>query len=136
MPTLTEQPPAETSGALFHALHSVNVEAGLAYRADEEMRAQAGQNVIAVVNARSAESSAADKEFRAVVDARFAELSAENKEFRAVVDARSGEINARFEAIDTRFDAIQRELSLLRWMVGVGFTLISTFLAISTILSR
>ena len=122
MPTLTEQPPAETSGALFHALHSVNVEAGLAYRADEEMRAQAGQNVIAVVNARSAESSAADKEFRAVVDARFAELSAENKEFRATVD--------------TRFEAIQRELSLLRWMVGVGLTLISTFLAISTVLSR
>ena len=129
MPTLTEPPPTETSGALFHALHSVNVEAGLAYRADEEMRAQAGQNVIAVVNARSAESSAADKEFRAVVDARFAELRAENQEFRAVVDA-------RFETIDTRFEAIQRELALLRWMVGVGLTLISTFLAISTVLSR
>ena len=75
-----------------------------------------------MVDARFAESSAADKEFRAVVDARFAELSAENKEFRATVD--------------TRFEAIQRELSLLRWMVGVGLTLISTFLAISTVLSR
>ena len=77
---------------------------GLAYRADEELRAQAGQNVIAVV------------------DARFAELSAADKEFRAT--------------IDTRFEAIQRELALLRWMVGVGLTLISTFLAISTVLSR
>ena len=82
-----------------------------------------------MVDARFAELRAADKEFRAVVDARFAELSAENKEFRATVDA-------RFEAIDTRFEAIQRELALLRWMVGVGLTLISTFLAISTVLSR
>ena len=51
MASLTE-PAAETTGALFRALRSAGVEADLAYRADDEVRVQAGQNVIAVLGAR------------------------------------------------------------------------------------
>ncbi len=58
MATLTEPAPGETSGALFRALRSAGVEPDLAYRADDEMRTHAGQNVITVVNARFDELSA------------------------------------------------------------------------------
>ena len=48
----------ETSGALFRALRAAGVEAELAYSADDEVRAQAGQNVTAVLNVRFSELSA------------------------------------------------------------------------------
>ena len=57
MATLTEPAPSETSGALFRALRSAGVEPDLAYRADDEVRSHAGQNVITVVNARFDELS-------------------------------------------------------------------------------
>ena len=57
MATRTEPAATETSGALFRALRSAGVEPDLAYRADDEVRSQAGQNVITVVNARFDELS-------------------------------------------------------------------------------
>lgn len=56
--TLTEPASGETSGALFRALRSAGVEPDPACRADDEVRSQAGQNVITVVNARFDELSA------------------------------------------------------------------------------
>ncbi len=57
MATRTEPAATETSGALFRALRSAGVEPDLAYRADDEVRSQAGQNVITVMNARFDELS-------------------------------------------------------------------------------
>lgn len=57
MATRTEPAATETSGALFRDLRSAGVEPDLAYRADDEVRSQAGQNVITVVNARFDELS-------------------------------------------------------------------------------
>ncbi|MDE0436627.1 MAG: hypothetical protein OXH92_21735 [Bryobacterales bacterium] len=57
MATRTEPAATETSGALFRARRSAGVEPDLAYRADDEVRSQAGQNVITVVNARFDELS-------------------------------------------------------------------------------
>lgn len=57
MATRTEPAATETSGALFRALRSAGVEPDLAYRADDEVRSQASQNVITVVNARFDELS-------------------------------------------------------------------------------
>ena len=57
MATRTEPAATETSGALFRALRSAGVEPELAYRADDEVRSQAGQNVITVMNARFDELS-------------------------------------------------------------------------------
>ena len=52
MATRTEPTAGETTGALFRALRSAGVEEDLAYRADDEVRSQAGQNVIAVLGAK------------------------------------------------------------------------------------
>ena len=49
-------------------------------------------------------------------------------------DARIDTIDARFDTIDARFNGLQREISSLRWMIGVGFTLLSIFIALSTFL--
>ena len=49
-------------------------------------------------------------------------------------DARIDTIDARFDMIDARFDGLQREISSLRWMIGIGFTLLSIFIALSTFL--
>ena len=55
---MTTNPATETSGALFHALRAAGVEAELAYRADDEVRAQTGQDVTALLNVRFSELSA------------------------------------------------------------------------------
>ena len=49
-------------------------------------------------------------------------------------DARIDTIDARFDTVDARFDGLQREISSLRWMIGIGFTLLSIFIALSTFL--
>ena len=49
-------------------------------------------------------------------------------------DARIDTIDARFDTVDARFNGLQREISSLRWMIGVGFTLLSIFIALSTFL--
>ena len=48
--------------------------------------------------------------------------------------ARFDTTDARIDTIDARFDGLQREISSLRWMIGVGFTLLSIFIALSTFL--
>ena len=48
--------------------------------------------------------------------------------------ARFDTTDARIDTIDARFDGLQREISSLRWMIGIGFTLLSIFIALSTFL--
>ena len=43
-------------------------------------------------------------------------------------------IRADLRGTNTRIDSLHRELGTLRWMIGVGFTLLSIFLGISTLL--
>ena len=54
-------------------------------------------------------------------------IRADMKEFRA-------ETNARIDTLATAVQSLQREIGTLRWMIGVGFTLLSVFLALSTFL--
>ena len=48
--------------------------------------------------------------------------------------ARFDTTDARIDTIDARFNGLQREISSLRWMIGIGFTLLSIFIALSTFL--
>ena len=54
-------------------------------------------------------------------------IRADLKEFKA-------EINARVDGVAGSIQSLQREIASLRWMIGVGFTLLSIFLAFSTFL--
>ena len=66
--------------------------------------------------------------------ARFDTTDAHIGALRTWVTARIDTIDARFDTTDARFDGLQREISSLRWMIGVGFTLLSIFIALSTFL--
>ena len=83
MATQTEPVSTESSGALFRALRSVGVEPDLAYRADDEVRSQAGQNVITAIGAQITE-------------------------LKARIDAQSAELGAKIDAVNSRIDTLQR----------------------------
>lgn len=94
MATRTEPTVGETSGALFRALRSVGVEPDLAYSADDEVRSQAGQNVITVLNARFDEISAKIEAVEARVDVK--------------IDSLRTELTAGLDAVNSRIDTLQR----------------------------
>ena len=86
MATPTEPAATEPIGALFRALRSVDVDPDLAFRADDEVRAQAGQNVIAAIGAK--------------IDAQGARIDAQIAEIKAQT--------ARIDAQTSRIDVLQR----------------------------
>ena len=51
---------------------------------------------------------------------------------RRFVRTRFAEVNAHIDGLGVIIQSVQRELATLRWMIGIGFTLLSIFLAIST----
>ena len=68
-------------------------------------------------------------------------LRADLKEFKAETDTRFAEVNARFTEVRAdikelagSIQSLHREVATLRWMIGIGFTLLSIFLALSTFL--
>ena len=97
-------PTQPATSAVFRALRSVDVDPDLAYEAAEEIRHEAGQNVIAVVEAQIAGLRAEVTEFRA-------ELKAENAEIRSEVKAQGARIDAvgsQIEALGSRIDTLQK----------------------------
>ncbi len=116
---MQERPP----GALFRALVSVAVEPGLAHDASEEVRDRAGENILAAVQASE-------------------------ERLRNQTEARFGQVDTRFSQMDARFDVLtemiqstqreiqstQREISTLRWMIGIGFTLLALFIALEKLI--
>ena len=96
----------ESAGTLFQALRNAGVEPDLAYRADDEVRNRAGQNVISVIGAKM---DAKTKELGTRMDAHATaletridkqgmELKADIKELGAGMDAQTAAIGARIDA--------------------------------------
>ena len=59
-------------------------------------------------------------------------VRADLKEFRAETETRFTKVHADIKELAGSIQSLQREIASLRWMIGVGFTLLSIFLAIST----
>ena len=108
MPELTAEP-RHQSGGLAVALAKLNLDA-------LTVAATAGENVTTAIRADI-------KEFKAETDTRFAEVNARFTEVRADLKELAGSIQS-----------LHREVATLRWMIGIGFTLLSIFLALSTFL--
>ena len=117
MPEITTEP-RHQSGGLAVALAKLNLDALTVADAVADVATTAGENVTTAVRADL-------KEFRAETETRFTQVHADIKEFKA-------EINARVDGVAGSIQSLQREIASLRWMIGVGFTLLSIFLAIST----
>ncbi|MCY4588908.1 MAG: hypothetical protein OXB98_23025 [Bryobacterales bacterium] len=110
MATPAEPITTESTGALFRALRSAGVEADLAYRADDEVRAQAGQNVITVLGAKIDAQGTRITEFKAEMDTRFAELKSETAEIRAETKTRIEAQTSRIDSLADRVDTLQKVL--------------------------
>lgn len=52
----------------------------------------------------------------------------------AAVKASEDRANARFDMPVGSTQSLQRDVSRLRWMIGIGFALLSSFSALSTVL--
>ena len=85
-------------------------------------------------NARFTETNARIDTLTSETNARFAETNARIDAVANETNARIGETNARIDTLVGSVQSLQREISTLRWMIGVGFTLLSVFLALSTFL--
>ena len=112
MATRTEPTVGETSGALFRALRSVGVEADLAYLADDEVRSQAGQNVIAVLGAK--------------IDTRSAELNAKIEGMQGQIDSLHTELSTKIDAQGTRIDAVNSRIDTLQRVIWPLVGLLAT----------
>lgn len=113
-------PARHQSGGLAVALAKLNLDALTVADAVADVASMAGENVTTAVRADFRELQADVKELRADVNAR--------------IDTLTSETNARFDTLAVAVQSLQREISTLRWMIGVGFTLLSVFLALSTFL--
>ncbi len=132
MPPVMEPPPVEEqSGELFRALQDAGADIETAYRADREVRSQAGQNVIAAIKADNAETraemNARFREMRAENDVRFAQMRAENDarfaQMKADNDARFAQMKAENDA---RFREIKAEITEVKAEVRAVHSRIDT----------
>ena len=52
------------------------------------------------------------------------------------IDALTSETNARFDTVAGAIQSLQREIGTLRWMIGVGFALLSVLVGLATLFLR
>lgn len=103
-------PKTKSGGTLFQALRSAGVEPEVAYRADDEVRNRAGQNVISIIGAKM---DANTKELCTRMDVQATALETridkQGAELHAKIDARTEELGARMDAqaamLGARIDA-------------------------------
>ena len=112
--------PRHQSGGLAVALAKLDLDALTVADAVADVATTAGENVTTAIRTDL-------KEFKAETDTRFAEVNAR-------VDGVASAIQSLQRELGSAFQSLQRELATLRWMIGVGFTLLGLFLAISTFL--
>ena len=107
-------PAQPATSAVFRALRSVDVAPDLAYEAAEEVRHEAGQNVITVVEAQNAGLKAEFTEFKAELKAEFvefkAELKAEVNELRAELKSDVSELRAELKSEVSEIKAESAEI--------------------------
>ena len=122
---------------IFDAFRAAGTDADLAHKACESIRNQAGQNVIAHVDARFDTSKAeVDARFD-VIDARFDVIDARFDTSKAEVDARFDVIDARFDVIDARFDVIDARFDTSKAEVNARFDILEgQVTALATLINR
>ena len=94
-----------------------------AYRADREVRSQAGQNVIAAIKADNAETraemNARFREMKAENDARFAQMKAESDARFREIKAEIAEVKAEVRVVNGRIDMLRQVMWRVVWPLVV-----------------
>ena len=127
--------------ALLRLFAKIEQDPITVHEALEDIRAVSGENIRKDIEGLEIRMTARFDTTDAridTIDARFDALRTWVTARFDTTDARIDElktwVTARFDTTDARFDGLQREISSLRWMIGVGFTLLSIFIALSTFL--
>jgi len=63
------------------------------------------------------------------MDKRFEEL-------RQDMNARFEQVDKRFEQVDKRFEQVDKRFSMMMWAIGIGFSIVVTFMGSSVVLLR
>ena len=149
--TISTEPPRHQSGGLAVALAKLNLDALTVADAVADVASMAGENVTTAIRADlrelRADMNARIDTLTSDMNARIGTLTSETNarigETNARIDTLASETNARFAATNARIDALthavqslQREIGTLRWMFGVGFTLLGLLLAVATFVLR
>ena len=159
--TISAEPSRHQSGGLAVALAKLNLDALTVSDAVADVASMAGENVTTALRADfkgvqadlkgvQADLHQLRSETNARIDALTSETNAQFREVNARIDAltsettaRFGEVNARFGETAARIDTVagaisslQREIGALRWMIGVGFTLLSVLVGLATLFLR
>ena len=111
--TISTESARHQSGGLAVALAKLDLDALTVADAVADVASMAGENVTTAIRADL-------KELRAETNARIDNLDAS--------------LNGRIDTLAGAIQSLQREIGTLRWMIGVGFTLLGVLLAISTFL--
>ena len=149
--TATAEAPRHQSGGLAVALAKLDLDALTVADAVADVAAMAGENVTTAIRADlkefRAETNARLDTLTSETNARFAETNARLDTFASETNARldtfAGETNARLDTLtsetNARLDTLtstiqsqQREMATIRWLIGIGFTLLGLLLAFST----
>ena len=113
MPDTPTAEPRHQSGGLAIALAKLNLDALTVTDAVADVAATAGENVTTA-------------------------LRADIKELRGLIQSLQKETRGSIQSLQKEtgvsIQSLQREIASLRWMIGIGFTLLSVFIALSTFL--
>ncbi len=128
------RPPQPDSKRLFDLLLGLKMEPGSAYTFTQEVGNMAAANLIArfesKLDAQSSRLDAQGGRFESKLDARGerfeSKLDAQGERFESKLDAQ----NSRLEAQNTKIDAQTAQFVSLRWMVGLGFTLLALLITL------
>ena len=129
MPETSTEPPKHQSGGLAVALAKLNLDALTVSDAVADVASMAGENVTTALRSDFKGLQADFKALRSDVNARVDTLTSET-------NARFAETNARIDILAGAVQSLQREISRLRWMIGIGFTLLGALLAVATFVLR
>ena len=123
MPETPTTEPLHQSGGLAVALAKLNLDALTVADAVADVSSMAGENVTTAIRADL-------KEFKAEIHSRLTEVHARIEGVGGRVEG----VGGRIDSVASSIQSLQREIAALRWMIGIGFTLLSVFLALSTFL--
>lgn len=127
--TISTEPPKHQSGGLAVALAKLNLDALTVSDAVADVASMAGENVTTTIRADFRGLQAEFKELRAEMHSQIGEVNAR-------IDTLKSETNARIDTLAIAVQSLQREIGTLRWMIGVGFTLLGALLAVATFVLR
>ncbi|MDE0101846.1 MAG: hypothetical protein OXN89_05650 [Bryobacterales bacterium] len=131
-------PPQPDSKRLFDLLLGLNMKPGSAYTFVQEVGNMAAANLIARFESKlDAQGSRFESKLDAQGERFESKLDAQGERFESKLDAQGGRFeskldaqNSKLEAQNTKIDAQTAQFTSLRWMVGLGFTLLAMLITL------